>query len=107
MPKALSIKQPYAEEILRGIKKIEYRTVATHFRGRFHIYASLKPGDEDRFRKLGCESGDLPTGVLVGTVELVDCVGSKSAYEWHLAKPKRLARLNRPRGKPQPVWFNA
>ena len=40
---ALSIRQPYAELILRGIKTIEYRSRATRIVGeRFWIYASKK-----------------------------------------------------------------
>jgi ASCH domain len=39
--RALSIRQPYAELILRGIKTVEYRTRPTRIIGeRFHIYAS-------------------------------------------------------------------
>jgi hypothetical protein len=41
--RALSIRQPYAELILRGIKRIEYRTLNTTLIGkRFYIYASKK-----------------------------------------------------------------
>ena len=40
---ALSIRQPYAELILRGVKRIEYRSRATRIIGqRFWIYASKK-----------------------------------------------------------------
>ena len=42
--RALSIRQPYAEMILRGIKRIEYRSMtARNLIGqRFYIYASMK-----------------------------------------------------------------
>lgn len=41
--RALSIRQPYAELILRGIKTVEYRSRATRIVGeRFWIYASQK-----------------------------------------------------------------
>src|SRR3954466_3172436 len=41
--RALSIRQPYAELILRGIKTVEYRTRPTSILSeRFHIYAPLK-----------------------------------------------------------------
>src|SRR6476620_11845188 len=41
--RALSIRQPYAELILRGIKRIEYRSRPTRIVGeRFWIYASKK-----------------------------------------------------------------
>ena len=49
--RALSIRQPYAELILRGVKTVEYRSFATRKIGeRFYIYASLwrpagRPGD--------------------------------------------------------------
>ncbi|MDB5327489.1 MAG: hypothetical protein JWM57_3058 [Phycisphaerales bacterium] len=40
---ALSIRQPYAEFILRGIKTIEYRSRGTRIIGqRFHLYAAGK-----------------------------------------------------------------
>ena len=39
--RALSIRQPYAELILRGIKPIEFRSRPTKIIGeRFYIYAS-------------------------------------------------------------------
>jgi hypothetical protein len=38
--RALSIRQPYAELILRGIKTVEYRSRPTRIIGqRFHLYA--------------------------------------------------------------------
>src|SRR5205809_7999638 len=41
--RALSIRQPYAELILRGIKTVEYRSRATSIIGeRFYIYAGKK-----------------------------------------------------------------
>jgi len=32
--RALSLRQPYAEQVLRGEKKIEYRSILTRIRGR-------------------------------------------------------------------------
>ena len=55
--RALSIRQPYAEQILRGTKEIEYRSVKTNIRERIYIYASLSMGDsydiEDGAEALG------------------------------------------------------
>jgi len=43
--RALSIRQPYAELILRGVKTIEYRSRPTRIIGeRFYIYASKGNG---------------------------------------------------------------
>jgi len=101
--RALSIRQPYAELILRGIKKIEYRSRATRIVGeRFWIYAAGKkwPGavgkeKEDKpvalwSRDLGIETPEpwmvelanalrmfpheLPTGVIVGSAVIERCV---------------------------------
>lgn len=44
--RAISIRQPYVEMILRGVKKVEYRSQVTHIRERVYLYASLKPGNE-------------------------------------------------------------
>jgi hypothetical protein len=38
---AISLRQPWAEEVMLGIKKIEYRHSPTKHRGRIYIYASL------------------------------------------------------------------
>jgi hypothetical protein len=104
--KALSIRQPYAEMILRGIKKIEYRTMRTNIRGRVYIYASLTAGSIDDFEKLKSQPGDFPTGVLVGTVEIVGCETSDGYdYEWLLVNPKRLEKPITADNKAQPSWF--
>lgn len=49
MHRALSIRQPYAELILRGIKTVEYRSRPTRIVGeRFLIYASKTPARPTR-----------------------------------------------------------
>ncbi|MFH1585513.1 MAG: ASCH domain-containing protein [archaeon] len=67
--KALSIKQPWAELILQGMKKIEIRKWNTKFRGEFLIHASKKP-DEDAMRKFGFK--ELPCGFIICKAKLVD-----------------------------------
>jgi hypothetical protein len=104
--RALSIRQPYAEQILRGTKLFEYRTRPTTIRERIYIYASRKPGPAKQFERMHSQLGDLVTGVIVGTVEITDCSGEPGDYKWHLARPQRLKRLVRPTKHPQPAWFN-
>lgn len=104
--RALSIRQPYAEQILRGLKTIEYRSRPTKVRGRIYLYAALRPGDEAGFRQLGVRPGELPVGVIVGTVEITDCTGASGNYQWRLARPRRLRRQLKPHNHPQPVWFH-
>ncbi len=105
--RAISIRQPYVEQILRRTKKIEYRSVPTNIRGTVYLYASLRPADDDEaWSKVKCAPGSLPTGLIVGTVDIVDCVKvDEGDFEYALAKPKRLARARRPVNQPQPVFW--
>ncbi len=66
--KALSIKQPFAELILQGRKKIELRKWNTNFRGEFLIHAS-KTTDKKAMEKFGFQN--LPCGGIVGKITLV------------------------------------
>lgn len=90
--KALSIRQPWAWLIVNGIKTVENRTWQTEYRGRFLVHASrqfaLSENEYKEFRDIinkGLEEdrrdlrmpatlGDLKTGGIVGSVDLVDCV---------------------------------
>ena len=104
--RALSIRQPYAEQILRGTKKIEYRNRPTRIiNERFYIYASLTLGDVAMIARLKKKVSDLRTGVLVGSVEVVNCRRGKDGYECLLANPERLAKPHKPTNHPQPAWF--
>lgn len=103
--RALSIRQPHAEQILRGKKKIEYRSRPTNIRERVYVYATRRPGDQAEFAEARLNADELPRGVLVGTVEVFDCTPDGGEYQWHLRKPERLSRPLKPRNQPQPVWF--
>ena len=104
---ALSVRQPFAELILRGIKRIEYRSIPTHKRERVYIYASKVPrNDPSSWAIVKRQPGDLPTGMLVGTVEIVGCDGEPRNYRWKLARPKRLKKPVKPKRMPQPVFFS-
>jgi hypothetical protein len=107
--KALSVRQPHAEAIVRGIKSVDSRSSATRFRGRILIYASLSRYDAQDEEKMMKEYGiddvainDLPRGVLIGTVELHNSDGG----EWNLRDPERLDTPVKPTKQPKPVWFN-
>src|SRR2546425_10290038 len=72
--RAISIKQPWGEQNLRGIKKKEYRSRPTRIRERVYLYASRTPADSPSgWRRVKKEPGQLPVGKIVGTVEVVDC----------------------------------
>ena len=86
--RALSIRQPYAELILRGVKTVEYRSRPTRVIGeRFHIYASKGSGVgvqgsgevgeaarriwSDDLAVAGRAGGDAPPGWLLELAEQV------------------------------------
>ena len=86
--KALSLKQPWAELILQGKKKIEIRKWNTKFRGRFLIHASKNP-DEIAMKKFGFN--DLSCGFIVGEAELIDVKEYKGENEFERDKNLHLA----------------
>ena len=109
--RALSIKQPYVEEIFRGLKTMEIRPKRCWiFNERFYIYAAKKPatgrGIAQRFARLGVEPDELPMGVIVGTAIITKCTRRGETYRWHLADVRRLKRPRKPKNHPQPSWFD-
>lgn len=82
--KAISIRQPDAFFVVNGYKDIENRSWATSERGVVAVHASAKAmtqGDREYLADV-CEAleidvpddNELPTGGIVGLVEIVDCV---------------------------------
>jgi hypothetical protein len=160
--RALSVRQPWAELILRGIKTVEYRSKPTRIIGeRFWIYASCSRGETGRVGE-GARGGsgktnfvspsptlplapspfplrsdnlnaqtppgwmieladmlklfshdllaELPRGVIVGSAVIERVTPPEAAdphgmYRWHLAGVERVRSFRKPRGHPQPVWF--
>jgi len=106
--RALSIRQPFAEAILRGLKTTEYRSQPTKIRGRFLIYASLgrysHEEEQEMLEDLDMTDVDmdaLPRGVIVGSVELHD----SNEGDWHLRDPHKAEKLVEPKNRANPVWF--
>jgi hypothetical protein len=106
--RAINIRQPWVEQILRGIKRKEYRDVPTSIRERVYVYASLKPGDSAAdWRRIRKAPGELPVGRIVGTVEIVGCRWNSrlGCYEYALARPKRLKSPRIATNQPNPLWW--
>lgn len=104
--KALTIKQPWADLIIAGIKDIENRTWKTSYRGRVLIHTSKSPcsrGDLDAYPLSALSEninldkyapGRFTNGAIIGSVDIVDCVmnhpsewAEKGVYNWVLANP--------------------
>jgi hypothetical protein len=52
---------------------------------------------------------ELPTGVIVGSAVIEKVTPGEGAsagmFHWHLADIERAKKFRKPRGHPQPVWF--
>lgn len=82
--KVLSIRDPWATLIARGVKDVENRSWSTRYRGPVAIQVSQNYDtaahrdpvaaaafvDDDRVRKL--KPADMPRGVIIAVVDLVD-----------------------------------
>ncbi|WP_166819846.1 ASCH domain-containing protein [Thalassoroseus pseudoceratinae] len=121
---ALGIRQPWAELILRGIKTIEVRSSHTRQRGTIYVYASKKISNNAAadlmVEEHGLDLDELPRGVIVGTVQIVDSVATRPQDEdqaclpptlldgkfgWRLQDASRLEEPLTPRFLPYGVWF--
>lgn len=109
--KTLSIKNPWAWLIAKGIKPVENRSWKTNFRGRIYIHASkkwdgskvnpcltlsneqwhsLNRNTQDQLQ----EKKDILSGAIIGEVSIVDCVKNypsiwsvDNQYQWVLENP--------------------
>jgi hypothetical protein len=101
--RTLSVRQPYCEAILRGLKTQEFRTWTTIFRGRIALHASKKLAPEalDHFPEL--EGVEVHTGAVVGLVTVTDIrpdPDEPGLYVWELTDPVRLAEPVLAAGQP-------
>ena len=79
--KAISIKNPFATQIMRGTKNIEYRTWNTKHRGDLLICSSANP-----------QVPGMMSGCALCVVELVDTQydPANDVYEWHLSNVRKI-----------------
>ena len=71
--KALTIKQPWAQLIIEGYKKYEFRSWKTKYRGKILIHAgmSLERAMANRFKDYNLE---YTNGAIIGEAVIEDCI---------------------------------
>src|ERR1700735_2520502 len=82
--RAISLHQPWATLVARGIKRYETRHWRTHFRGPLAIHAARRWGREQRdlARSFGIVEFHLvPLGAVIAVCNLTDCVPSNEVPE--------------------------
>ena len=82
--KALSLTQPYAELMKKGIKTIDTRSWKTNYRGPVYIHASataIPKTRRDNVDLMTLISGKtLDYGCIICSCELVDCIKMTEEY---------------------------
>lgn len=107
--KVLTLKQPWATLVAEGIKKYEFRSWKTNYRGKILIHAGtgIDKKELEKFKDLNLE---FPSKRILAEVEIEDCLelndelnkkiiaekniadGSKyrTGYAWKLTNPKKI-----------------
>ena len=107
--KVLTLKQPWATLVAEGIKKYEFRSLKTNYRGKILIHAGtgIDKKELEKFKDLNLE---FPSKRILAEVEIEDCLelndelnkkiiaekniayGSKyrTGYAWKLTNPKKI-----------------
>lgn len=90
--KALSIKEPYATLIVKGIKKIETRSYKTNYRGPLLIHASKSKVEKDILANKELVSlfdfEELSYGEIIGKCEIIDCIYMDEKFLEEIKKHK-------------------
>ena len=71
--KTITIKQPYASLIAAGIKKYEFRTWKSKYRGKLLIHAG-KGIDKKAMEKFKNYNLEYPSSCIIAICDMVDCV---------------------------------
>ena len=94
--KALTVKQPWATLISEGIKKYEFRSWKTNYRGKILIHAGAGIDKEKlkEFKKLNLE---FPKKRIVAVAEIEDCLELTDELNDKIIKEKNIAYGNKKR----------
>lgn len=87
---ALSVRQPWAELIARGHRRVERRSWTTRHRGDLLIVASKLPDEEGFAEHDEVDEASVVYGAAVCVVQLTRVTGSAGHYAWHVSTPRRV-----------------
>ncbi len=85
--KVLTIKEPWASLIIKGLKEYEFRSWKTSYRGRLLIHAGkhVEKWELERFKNYNLDYGH---GEIIGEVKLTDCILVDEQMDRALRKAK-------------------
>lgn len=98
--KALSLLQPWATAVVQGHKPWETRSFKTNYRGKLLIHASQKWTKAqanllttDPFNKFLKPPYSFPVGMIIGSVDLVDCMTVDDWFDMTIKKKWNASQL--------------
>lgn len=83
--KVITIKQPWATLIAKGLKEYEFRTWKTYYRGDILIHAG-KGIDKEAMKRFEYLNLDYPQGCIIAKATIVDCVQVDDELKKELGK---------------------
>lgn len=94
LPRALTIRQPWASLVASGAKTLETRSWTTRYRGLLVVHAGAsrtRDGEAAQLRMIraGLVLGHLPRGCALGTVVLEDVFATGPELDAFLPAPER------------------
>jgi hypothetical protein len=90
--RVISLRQPFAELVVSGRKKIETRTWNTKYRGEVYIHAS-QTLDKKACKELGIDCSKLVRGAIIGKAVLKNAIKYKSNKEFLKDRNKHLVSM--------------
>jgi hypothetical protein len=88
--KTITIQQPYAQLILDGRKKTEFRSWRCHHRGPLAIHAGFGI-DKEECRRAGYDPAKLPRGAVLCIAEMYDCSKLRGGdFGWKLRNIRKI-----------------
>lgn len=86
--KVITIKNPWAELIINGYKKYEFRNWKTKYRGKILIHTSINP-DKNIIKSFDNLNLKYQNGYIIGEAEIVDCIEISREFENKLIRENK------------------
>ena len=88
--KIITLKQPWATLVAEGIKKIEFRSWKTNYRGKVLIHAGVGI-DKEAMKKYEYLDLKYPSGCIVAETEIIDCMYLDDKLNKNIISQKNIA----------------
>lgn len=87
--KVITLKQPWATLVAKGIKKYEFRTWKTNYRGELLIHAG-KGIDKEAMGRFAHLNLEYPQSKILAKVDIIDCIELTSSINNKIIKENEL-----------------